>query len=161
MFQKIKQKTNSFKAMALAYLLVAATTLAGTAAPLQAADKLDAVLNAVPKDAQIVVVVPDIASLSKKVTAFGKALGLGDLPGLNDPLAMMKAQMQIEKGFNDSGSIVMAVTKLEDSIESGDEPDFVLFMPVSNYSDFVANFKGEQKDGLTHLSMPEIGRAHV
>ena len=131
-------------------LLAMATMLTAAGTPVRAADSIDDVLNAVPKNAQVVVIVPNIGGLSKKITAFGKALGLGDIQGFTDPLGELKREGGIEKGLNENGAIIVVLSGLEDSIKNGEEPNFVVFMPVTDYNDFVANFKGEEKDGLVY-----------
>lgn len=127
-------------------LAVACLIPAMQAAPAVAQTPLPDVLNLAPKGAEVVVVVPNIASLRKKFDSFSEALGLKNMPGYVNPIDEMKRELKIGDGFNENGSALIVLTGLKNSIENGEEPDIVVAVPVTNIDKFLSQYK-PTKDG--------------
>ncbi len=118
------------------------------------AQALPEVLNHAAADAEVIVIVPNMAATSGKIAQFFEALGLKDLPGVSDPLGMLKAELGLDKGFDEKGAMLISVSGILNAVQQGDEPALALLVPVSDYKAFIGNFDGKEADGLATLSMP-------
>lgn len=128
----------------LAVVMMLVTALVFTV-PTRGEEKLPDVLNLAPGDAQVVVVVRDLGGLNKKVMDFAAALGYRD--AIN-PLAMLKNELGITEGLNESGSLLLVARGLDDAIIAGGEPeDMVLLVPVTDFKAFLKPFGAEETDG--------------
>jgi len=137
--------------------------------PAAAADKVSTALDAVPDDASLVIIVPNMASLNKKLADLQKTLGI-PVPQLADALGSLKSEIGIDKGVNDSGGFIFILhdlSKFKEGPEAAEryysenEPISMAFA-VSDYAAFVGNFEGDAGKDVTELKMsnsPEPGYA--
>lgn len=119
-------------------------------APAQAESPLPDVLKLAPKDAQVVIVVPNIQTLRKKFDTFAESLGLKNMPGYVNPVDEIKRELNVGDGFNENGSALIVMSKLENAIENGEDPLVTVAVPVSNYDKFIAPYK-PTKEGDLHV----------
>src|ERR1051325_6350845 len=105
----------------LTWALAIAVLAAGS--PLRAAEP--DVLKLVPDQAQLVVVIPNLADLSDKLGKVATALNV-PMPELQQPLQQLKGMLGIQKGLNDQGSFAFAMP----SIPLGTPPQVLVFIPV-------------------------------
>lgn len=144
-----------FKPMKALTVIVASVVLAlsSLAAPARAQAVPD-VLNMASSEAEILIIAPNLAAASKKISQFAEALGFKDVPQMADPLGTLKKELGISKGLNESGSLLVSITGIVEAATTGQEPQMALLIPVSSYKDFVGNFEGKEEDGVTVLSLP-------
>ncbi len=98
--------------------------------------------------APVVVVVPSMDQLSKKVSQLNDLLGLAD-PNLGDLAGAFRSQTGMHKGLDGSGAMMLvmqplteAFSKMKVDAPNGESPEFVVLVPVSDYGAFVGNFEG-------------------
>lgn len=137
----------------IASLMAMLLLICSLASPAKA-QVLPEVLNHAAADAEVIMIVPNLAGTSKKITQFFEALGMKDLPGVNDPLGMMKAELGLDKGFDEKGAMLISISGIMNAVQSGEEPAMAILVPVTDYKAFVGNFDGKEADGITSLSMP-------
>jgi hypothetical protein len=142
---------NPMKTLSL-FLAALLVGLSAMTAPARA--EVPDVLDLASAEAEVIIVAPNLASASKKISQFVQALGFKDIPEMADPLGSLKKQLGVTKGLNESGSLLVAMTGIVAAAHGGGEPDVALLIPVSSYKDFVGNFEGKDEDGVTVLSMP-------
>lgn len=145
-------------------LLAGVAVCAGllVSSPWAMAQQAPAVLDAVPANAEIVVVVPSLSGLNQKLAGLNAALG-NNVPWMNDTLGELKRNTGMLNGVNDSGSVAVVMSGLIESIDNdADEPPFVLLVPVSDYNAFIGNFNTQPAaDGLTPVELQQGQSAFV
>jgi hypothetical protein len=111
-------------------------------------------LDLVPPGAPLAVIVPNLAEFSRKAAVLNEALGLGPNP-MADLLGELKHQTGMIEGIDDQGSFVLAMTALPDP-QSGGDPPFLMFVPITNFQAFVGNFDSQpDAAGVTQLVLPD------
>jgi hypothetical protein len=120
--------------------------------------EVPAALSQAPQDAQLVFIVPSMSQFSGKLAMLNQNLGL-DIPELADALGTFKAETGIGDGMNDTGSAMLVIHDLATAIDTGEEPDILLILPVTDYAAFVAGFQEEGAApagaGVTQVTMPD------
>ncbi len=112
-----------------------------------------AALNQAPKDAQLVLVIPNLQSFSDKLANLKDQLNL-PAPAMDDLLGEFKAEFGMDNGFDDNGSMLVVVEDLATALANGTQPAYVMLIPVTDYAAFIGNFNGQADGGLTALTMP-------
>jgi hypothetical protein len=125
----------------------------------RAADSADAgsnlpVLKLVPEDALAIVLINHLDKADEQIGKVTQEMQVPAPPGL---LPMLKAQAGIQEGFDDHGSALLALMP-------GDAPDSapvaVVFVPVSDYKKFIAQFHPD--DASAEIAEANImGHPHV
>lgn len=117
-----------------------------------------AALSQAPEGAQFVLIVPSMAEFSGKLAMLNQTLGI-DTPELTDALGAFKAEVGIGDGLNDAGSAMLVIQDLATAIQTEQEPDILLIMPVTNYQTFISSFQAEGAapagEGVTQITMPD------
>ncbi|MEZ6191848.1 MAG: hypothetical protein R3C45_11250 [Phycisphaerales bacterium] len=133
-------------------------TVAAVAAVQPAFAEVPAALSQAPQDAQLVFIVPSMSQFSGKLAMLNQNLGL-DIPELADALGTFKAETGIGDAMNDAGSAMMVIHDLAGAIDTGEEPDILLILPVTDYAAFIASFQEEGAApagaGVTQVTMPD------
>ncbi len=134
-----------------------AATVAAVAAVQPVSAEVPAALSQAPRDAQFVFIVPSMSQFSGKLAMLNQNLGL-DVPELADTLGTFKAEAGIGDALNDAGSALLVIQDLASAISTGEEPDILLILPVTNYTAFIASFQEEGAApagaGVTQVTMP-------
>ncbi len=118
-----------------------------------------AVLDEVPADAPMVVIVPSLSKMNEGVRMMTNTLGL-QVPEMADVLKQFKAQTGMEQGIDDEGSLALVLLDAGlgiDAAKQGGEPPLVLLVPVTDYAAFMKNFKAQPAAGVTEVEMPNAG----
>lgn len=133
-------------------------TVAAVAAVQPVLAEVPAALSQAPQDAQLVFIVPSMSQFSGKLAMINQNLGL-DIPELNDALGTFKAESGIGDALNDAGSGMLVIHDLANAIDTGEEPDILMILPVTDYAAFVAGFQEEGEApagaGVTQVTMPD------
>jgi hypothetical protein len=114
--------------------------------PASAQDRKD-ILQAIPGDAIGFVVVNQLDRVSAKVVKLGGKL---KLPILVAPLQLGKVALGIDKGLDEKGTIAAV------ALPGGgdDHPNGVLLVPVTDYKEFIGNFKPKQaEDKISEITV--------
>jgi|GEM_PF-5711330 len=124
-----------------------------------AQDKLPPVFGLASDDAEFIFLVPNFTQLSEKLAMLNLQLQLG-IPGLSDAIGEFKRATSMSKGFEENGSMLVAVNDLSKA-KPNDALSFLLAVPVSDYSGFVSNFGGRSLDVVTAINLPsgQVGYA--
>lgn len=138
---------------ATAILLAAAVSAQG-AAP--------AVLEQVPDDSSVVIVVNDLKGLSTKISNAATRMNLPIPPDL---LGMVSQKVGLTKGLDQNGSMALLLELPKDTDKGADQandsgtPPFVLLVPTTDSKAMLAELKlGEpEKDGITPATLPNGG----
>jgi len=115
------------------------------------------VLDRVPSNAAMIGVVNNLQDSLTKVENFSKALNLPTPEGEEDPIADMKAILETP-GLNKSGSVaifVLADAEGKIDFESGEEPDALALIPVSDFKAFVMALGAEGSEGTVSVQIDE------
>lgn len=142
------RRTTTAVLAALAFMMIAQ--------PKTHAQELPDVFNLAPADAQFIFVVPNMATLGERLGVINNSLGLG-VAGMADALGEFKRSIGINKGMRDDGAMLLAIANVS-QLSEGEEADFVLLMPVSDYGAFVSNFGG-LATGVAELTLPNGEKA--
>jgi hypothetical protein len=103
------------------------------------------VLDQVPADALGVMKIKNMQAVSDKAGALLKQWGVTEMkPETADPLAYFLNKVSLSQGVDKSGEFAIAVANGE---LDGQEPRFIILLPVSDYDQFLGNFKDMAKDG--------------
>ena len=133
-------------------------TVAAVAAVQPVSAEVPAALSQAPQDAQLVFIVPSMSQFSGKLAMLNQNLGL-DIPELTDALGAFKAETGIGDAMNDAGSAMLVIHDLAGAIDTGEEPDILLILPVTDYAAFIASFQEEGAApagaGVTQVTMPD------
>lgn len=123
--------------------------LAGTAA----ADT-GGVLDRIPTNAALVIVVPNMESASAKIDRASALMGGALAGGEDNPIAKMK-QILGTPGLNKTGTMAMAMLPNADGeVDFETEmPEGVILVPVSDFGAFVKQFNGEAGQGVTTVTI--------
>ena len=117
-----------------------------------------AALSQAPDGAQFIFIVPNMTEFSGKIAMLNQTLGL-DLPEWTDALGAFKAEIGIGDGMNDAGSALLIIPDLATAIQTEQEPDMILAMPVTDYATFISSFQEEGAapagEGVTQITMPD------
>src|SRR5687767_9508688 len=103
------------------------------------------VLQQVPADALVVIKFSKLRATSDKIAAMMQKLGIAQFqPDMADPLGSMKREMKVQNGLDEAGeaAIVVANTSME-----GRQPPILVYVPVTDYKAFVANFQNAKTAG--------------
>lgn len=117
-----------------------------------AAEDLPSTWSLPPAESQFVFVIPDLSRFARKMALLNTELNL-DIPGMADVMDEFRRTTEMNKGLNEQGSLVVAITDLS-QMGGQVQPPAVLLAPVSNYADFVGNFGGNARAPQAELSMP-------
>ena len=120
---------------------------AGVAA-LVAAPALADVAEQVPSDALMVGKATNLQQVNDEWSALAREWGLDQMePALGDPLAAFRQETGMGEGVNFDGDVAFYVPAGADF--EGDEPPFVILIPISDYQAFLGNFQNlRQEDGM-------------
>src|SRR5262245_57232470 len=121
------------------FAAVVAVLLACTA-PLYAQPERDA-LQMVPDDALGFVIINRLGETNDKLAEMTKRM---QIPLPFKPLDFIKLITGVQKGINEKGSIVAAAF---DGPREGSEPSGVLYIPVSDYKEFVEQLSPKDSSG--------------
>lgn len=120
--------------------------------------ELPAALSQAPAGAHVVVIFPSMSDFSGKIALLNQTLGL-ESDEMADALGTFKAESGITEGLDDAGSALIIIQDLATAIETEQEPDFLLVLPVTDYPTFIANFLPEGgalvTDGVTPVTLPD------
>lgn len=124
--------------------------------------KAPAVLNLVPADSEIVVVVPSLSALNQKLAALNAAMG-GVVPWMGDTLGEIKRGTGMVNGVNDEGGIAVIMNNIMDTREAeGEEMPVLVLIPVNDYNAFVANFNAQAADdGVTSVTFTQGSKGFI
>ncbi len=150
--ETVRSVTRSIKTWGVSATVVVMTALTpALAAPPDA-------LSKTPQGAQFVMIVPSMSEFSGKIAMINQNLGI-DSPELGDALSSFKAEIGIKQGLNDAGSAMVIIQDLATAIETNEEPDILIVLPVTDYQAFVSNFQAEGAapagEGTTEITMPD------
>lgn len=154
-------------------LLLAASTALGPAASARAqvaapalaaaAPPLATLFDAAPADAEVVWAVPTLRGFSDRIATFAAETGLErHAPDLADALDAFKREMSLNRGLDDDGPLLVAVSglaaamdaALDDNPDNDDlEPAAVLLVPVSDYAAFVSGMDGDPAAATTPVML--------
>ncbi len=138
----------------MALLMVMTVALCSMVTPARAQALPDVLSQAAP-NAEIIVVVPNMAATSKKISQFMEAIGFKDVPEMADPLGSLKQELGLDKGFNEKGAMLISVSGVLKAAQFGEEPELALLIPVTDYKAFIGNFEGAEENGIATLTMPQ------
>lgn len=124
--------------------MVVMALLAGTAFAAPARGQA-AVLEHVPADAPLAVVVPSISGAADKVSMLNQRLGIND-PMLADPLSLAPV-MALRNGVDMDGAAAIVMLTMPDPQQPGAEPVMGVLLPMSDYQAFLGNFNGARANG--------------
>jgi hypothetical protein len=112
------------------------------------------VLSQVPQDALVVIKLNNPEGVSKKLAAFAQKLGLAQMiPGMADPLAMLRQEAGLKDGLDAKGEAAVALFK---PAPGEQEPQAVALIPVTDYKAFLSNFGDvKQENGADTFTLPE------
>lgn len=116
------------------------------------------VLNQVPGNAMVVVKVANLQKTSDKIASLSQKLGIAQMvPQMADPIGALEQKLNSPKGINREGE--MAFVYVDPAAVGGDdEKAFLVLLPVSDYGQFVQNFKGAKAEGdVTQGTVPDSG----
>lgn len=120
--------------------------------------EVPAALSKAPQGAQLVVIVPSMSEFSGKLSMLNQTLGI-DTPELTDALSAFKAEVGIADGMNDAGSALLVIQDLATAIQTEQEPDILMILPVTDYQAFIGSFQAEGDapagEGVTQITMPD------
>jgi hypothetical protein len=118
------------------------------------------VLQHVPADALIVLKVNNLRQTSDKVAKLLNTLGVAQMAGIQDPLAMVKQELGVNAGLNETGEAAFAFI---DPAKSGADEDesMVILLPVADYNAFLGNFQQAQTEGAISSVQIKGSPAHV
>ncbi|MGN6626543.1 MAG: hypothetical protein ACTHLN_07975 [Tepidisphaeraceae bacterium] len=113
------------------------------------------VLESVPNTALAAVKVASLSKTSAKIAKLAKDYGIDPfVPQLQDPLASLKAALNISKGLNENGELGVAFFSPKPLGLTSDEAMLAL-IPVSDYAAFLTNFGDAHTDGdITEITLP-------
>ena len=117
-----------------------------------------AVLQQVPVDAQVIIAIPRLAGLSKKLAIVNQKLGLNQLQ-MNNSLGFAKAMVGLMAGIDDDGGAALVFTALPlpqpAQARPEGQPKAVLLLPVRDYKLFLSNFgpAGSESDGINQIQI--------
>jgi hypothetical protein len=135
-------KKRSILAVGLAAFLLAVS-------PAAAQERKD-ILQVIPGDAVGFVVVNGLDQVSGKIAKLSRKL---KLPEQGAPLQMLKLVAGIQKGLDDKGSLALVL------LLADDRPQGILLVPVTDYKDFIDNFKPKQAgDKISEVMV--MGKTH-
>jgi len=140
------ERMSKFKAV-FAWLAVFAVALGS-----RALAEAPAIVSQLPADTQVYVVVPNLGDASQKAADIAAKLGV-DAPEMRDPLGSFKREMNLQHGIDDNGALAIALTKLPlpGTPSENEEPDVLMFVPVTDFAAFVKNLgvDGPAAGGIT------------
>ncbi len=134
--QQIRSVVRSIKVSVAVACVTAGVALQSASAGVPAA------LSQAPEGAQVVIIVPSLSDFSSKLAMLNQTLGL-DLDELTDALGAFKAEAGITDGLDDAGSALFVIRDLATAIQTEQEPDVLMVLPVTDYQAFIASFQGE------------------
>lgn len=113
------------------------------------------VLKQAPKDSHMIFVVPSLSGLSGKVAMLKQQLDI-PVPEMDDMLSSLKREIGMINGLDDNGSMMFVIPNLLAMMgpNAGNQPQFLMFMPVSDYAAFVGNYGGNGNDAVAELAFP-------
>lgn len=122
---------------------LALTMFAGVAAA------MPPVMDRLPTDAAMVVVIPSVEQLEKDVKSVAQLVGQ-PLPVGAEALL---SQMGITSGFNKGGSMVMVLNQIPDEDAPG-EPDMLVLVPTGDYAGLLKSYDATPSGGIDEIEMP-------
>ncbi|GIW78976.1 MAG: hypothetical protein KatS3mg105_0783 [Gemmatales bacterium] len=103
--------------------------------------QVDEALKAVPSDAVGLVIINQVSDVNAKLKTLATKIGAPPM----DALDLVKSQLAIEKGLNEKGTVVGAF--FADKDKPQDDAGLLLFIPVSDYEDFIGQFEPKKAKG--------------
>lgn len=128
-------------------LVLTLTLTLGVARPAPAQSPPD-VLKHLPPDALGYVLVNDLGAVSRDVAGLAKRL---KMPLPSSPLALLKGVLGIEKGLDETGSLLVAV--LPPRPDDGGEPGLLAFVPVTDYAAFLRGLNATEAGRLAEAEV--------
>jgi hypothetical protein len=117
------------------------------------------VLEQMPADALVAARVSNLGRVSAKVADLAKKLGVDQFsPAMSDPLVALKEQYGVSKGVNTDGDFGFAFIDPEKvrGADNEDDASIVLYIPVTDYKEFLTNFNEATTEGdITSATTPE------
>lgn len=158
MTKRWMSRTRRASVCLMACLVLAVTT----PALLAQANKAPAVLNLVPANSEIVVVVPSLSALNQKLAVLNAAMGMA-VPWMADTLGEVKRGSGMVNGINDDGGMAIILNNLVEAAEADtDNPPFLVLVPVTDYNAFLGNFNAKAEgEGTTAVTLTQGQDAFV
>jgi hypothetical protein len=125
--------------------LVVAVAVGLSAVGAAGAQTVEDALKAVPEDALGFIVVNSISGVCDKIESVAKRVG-SPLPF--SPLDKLKTDTNIDKGVNFKGSMLVAIMG-----GGGGQPAPVVYLPVSNYDEFVKSVGGKAGGDVVEVTL--------
>lgn len=130
-------------------MLVSAAGLAASVFALAAAPALalPPIMDRVPTDAAVTVVVPNMEALAKSISNLATLVG-APMEIKPDVLLM---QAGVPMGLVKDGAVAAIIAELPQ--KEGDEPKAIILIPTTDYKAFIKNLGGEAGDGVTKIAL--------
>jgi hypothetical protein len=154
-----KSKEQSMKRQRSMYAML---TVCAAVLVLGAATARAQVLQQVPSDAVVVIKIGNLKAVSDKVAKFATELGLAAVsPEFADPLASMQTKLNIKEGLDPAGEMAIVFTKMSFDGTRGGDPGMLVYIPVTDYKAFLANFKDVKTEGAVSTFTPQEGQTEM
>lgn len=108
------------------------------------------VLQVIPEDVIGFAVVNRLGQANEKLAALAKRLNM-ELPA--NPLELAKGALGVSKGLAENGSFAIAAFMGQ---EENAEPKKIVYVPVTNYKEFIAQFQPQEpKEGIAAITLKD------
>ncbi len=145
----------SKRCLVLALLMVLALPIPSVAQQAGGETPVDSILNLVPVDAEVALVVPSLKILSDQITQCLEGMDRSAMLLGSRPIDQLKAATGFSVGINDAGG--MAIVALHNPDDAKGLPAIVFVVPVSNSETFLqSSFTGHDGDLYTLASGEKI-----
>ncbi|MGH7133206.1 MAG: hypothetical protein ACREJO_14840 [Phycisphaerales bacterium] len=130
-------------------LLVSAAGLAASVFALAAAPALalPPIMDRVPTDASVTVVVPNMEALAKSISNLATLVGAP----MDIKPDMLLQQAGVPMGLVKDGAVAAIIPEMPE--KDGDEPKAIVLVPTTDYKAFIKNLGGEAGDGIAKLTL--------
>ena len=115
----------------------------------------------VPSDAAGMLAVKNLEEFSGKIAHFAASVGLTEMdPRWKEPLASLQEQFGVKQGLDKSGDMAIAFFNPHQDGQghaAGGPPPHMVLLPVSDYKEFLGNFKDvkDAGDGISEVTVPK------
>ena len=130
-------------------MLVSAAGLAVSIVALAAAPALalPPIMDRVPTDASVTVVVPNMEALAKSISNLATLVGAP----MDIKPDMLLQQAGVPMGLVKDGAVAAIIPDMPE--KEGDDPKAIVLIPTTDYKAFVKNLGGEAGDGIAKLNL--------
>lgn len=105
-----------------------------------------------PENTQAVIVVKNLDQLQGNIDQLQQNIGLTDEKAYRNPIAQLKQKNHWDQGMDAQGSMVVAFVDLPQAIKKEKQPTALIFLPVSDYDTFLANYNAQDSGGVTQFT---------